>query len=484
MMISIFTSARPRVTLLLGVFLAVLGAIVVEVYVVRHGFSYRDVILVFGALVGGVIVFGGERGIQYGLVLWVLTLSLGYRTVAVTPDLKIHPAEIVLWLLLASLSWQRNLLSSGRLWLPLWLWLFIPFWMFGWWPLVFGEAPWDQMLNEFRDFLLFIPLLVVAGVVLQQRHYWRVLLRAFFVASTWIAVLGIVEYAFPGVSKMFPAFMSSPTPTLTYDGFARAQFSFWGGPMATFVCVLALPSAIILARWAAKWLHRAAIIAGAALQAAAIYIGGYRSVWLVLLIQVLTICLLRPRKHGAVVALVCLLVAVSGYQLLPKTSERASSGIAALAGRPIDSSAIDRQNRALGAWDKIIEYPLGSGWNSAGWVHSDFLQVAVNLGIIGGLIFLGGYSFTLLRLGRRVLPYLRAGEQGDLGLTLLVSFIGAGGVLAMEGVEVLPQLVLPVWFVWVLVEVWLRETPDLREFENAHATSYPYRLARVDYPVI
>ncbi len=137
----------------------------------------------------------------------------------------------------------------------------------------------------------------------------------------------------------------------------------------------------------------------------------------------------------------------------------------------------------MNAVDQIFSAPFGGGWSSAGWVHSDFLQVAVNLGIIAALIFLGGYIYTLLRLSRRLLPYLRSGEHGDLGFALLLSFVAAGGLLAMEGVQVLPQLVLPVWFVWVLVEVWLQQTPDLRK-EVAVPAVYAGQMPEFDYRAV
>jgi len=306
-------------------------------------------------------------------------------------------------------------------------------------------------------------------------------LLAFFFASTWIALMGVIEYWFPQVTRLFPAFMSQPNPVTTADGFSRAQFSFWGGATATFVCVLALPSALALTKWWPYWFHRAAIAAASALQIIAIYIGGYRSIWLLVLIQVVIACLLGIRKGGAAVASLCLAVALLGYQFIPNTSERAFSGIAALQGRPIDSSAMDRLDRAWGAWNQVWHSPFGSGWSSAGWVHSDFIQVAANLGIIAGLIFLGGYIYTLLRLTRRLLPHLRTGEHGDLGFALLLSFVAAGGLLAMEGVEVLPQFVLPVWFVWTLVEVWLQQTPDLSNPYAVPLTSYSNQVGDFDY---
>jgi hypothetical protein len=478
---------RPRKGVLLGIALVVFGALVLDVHVAGEGLSYREVIVAIAALMGGIIVLGGERGIQFGFVLWVLTLALGYRTIEWTPNLRIHPAEILLWLLLCCFLVQRHLVARSRLTLPLWIWLLIPFWVLAWWPLIIGDAHWDQMLNEFRNFLLLVPLMIVASVVLQRERYWRYLLLALFLTSTWIGLMGVAEYWFPGVARLFPAFVKDPTPTVTVEGFARAQFSFWGGPMAVFVCVMALPTAIILAKWWPRWFHRAVIVAASVTQIVAIYIAGYRSIWLILLIQVLAgcLCLLGVRKEGIIVALLCLVVAIGGYQLIPqKTSERAMSGMAALQGRPIDHSARDRKERALAALSLAIESPLGSGWNSAGWVHSDFLQVAANLGLVGGFIFLGGYIYTLIRLGLRALPYLRKGEQGDLGLSLLLAFIAAGAILAMEGVEVLPQLVLPVWFIWVVVEVWLRQTPKASELSHAVETAYNCQLRQVDYSLV
>jgi hypothetical protein len=480
-MVEQLAGMQRRKGAILGIAVVVIGVVAVDLYLVGRGLSYRELIVAFAALIGGVVVFGGERGIRFGFVLWALTLALGYRTLQYTKDLTIHPAELLLWLLFFCILAQREMASVTRITLPLWVWLLVPFCVLAWWPLIAGDAPWDKMLNEFRAFLLLVPLMIVGLAVLHSKLYWRYLLLAFFFASTWIALMGVIEYWFPEVTKLFPAFMSQPAPVTTADGFMRAQFSFWGGAPATFVCVLALPAAIALASWWPQWFQRAAIVIASALQIVAIYIGGYRSIWLLLLIQVVIACLLGIRKGGAAVALLCLIVAFAGYQFIPRTSERAFSGIAALQGRPIDSSAMDRLDRVQGALNQIYASPFGSGWSTAGWVHSDFLQVAVNLGLIAGIIFFLGYIFTLLRLGQRLLPYLRSGEHGDLGFSLLLSFVAAGGLLAMEGVEVLPQFVLPVWFVWVMVEVWLQQTPDLRKLYPVPLVAYPDQVEALDY---
>jgi len=445
---------------------------------VNRGFDYRDIILTFGALVGAIIVFGRERGIEFGFVLWALSLALGYRTIEVTPALRLHPAELLLWLLLACVCAQRQMISRAQLSFPAWLWFFLPFLALGWWPLVFGDAKWDGMFSEFRDFLLLIPLLVVAPIVLQSERNWRHLVTAFFLASTWIALTGVLEYWFPSAMRMFPEFIKNAKAEATADGFVRAQFSFWGSQTATFVCVLAVPVAIALGRWWRKW--RLAIISAAALQLIAVYIGGFRSVWFMVLVQVVAACAFGLKKHGLVVAILCILVAAIGYQFIPKTNERLVTTIAVLKGAPIDHSGRDRMNRATGAAERALEAPLGSGWNSAGWVHSDFLQVAANLGIVAGLIFFAGYLYTLWRIGSRVKRFIetnRSSQQGDLGFSLFLSFIAVGGLLAVEGVEVLPQLILPVWFVWAMVEVWLRQTSEATELQYSYAPANLYPAA-------
>ncbi len=468
---------RLNTRLFVGIAIVVISGAAVYLYADRQGLSYKELIVGLGALTAGTIIFGGERGIRFGLIIWALSLALGYRTIEWTQNLRIHPSEILIWLLLICIFAQRQLRSSTRFSLPWWIWLLLPFWALGWWPLIVGDAPWDKMLNEFRDFLLLIPLMIVSSVVLERQSYWRHLVLAFFVASTWIAIMGVVEYWFPGVEKLFPAFIHAAKPEVTADGFVRAQFSFWGGSQATFICVLALPGAIFLAtRWRG-WLPRVGIVSAAVLQILAIYIGGYRSIWLVLLIQVLLALVLRVKKYGVAIALLVCFVAVGGYQFIPNTNERVISGISALQGNPIDHSTLDRKDRALGALEEIIQSPLGGGWSSAGWVHSDFLQVAANLGIIAGLIFLGGYLYTLLRVARRLPTWLRVTGQGDLGLSLFLSFVGAGGLLAMQGVEVLPQMALPVWFAWSLVDIRLRQTSEATELSYSYAPTNFYPAA-------
>lgn len=446
-------------------------AVFVVGYAIRQGIYYREVLIAGVALTTAVIVLGRELGIQVGFVLWALSMAVGYRTFELSKDLRIHPAEVLLWLLFAGMFAHRHLISDAKLSLPLWVWLMLPFWMLGWWPVVGGDANWAAMFTEFRCFLILIPMLLVAQIVLKEKRNWRYLLLAFFAASTWIALVGALEYWVPSATKMFPAFIQNAKPQTTADGFVRAQFSFWGHPNATFLCVLSYPFSGVLLRYWRSLALRLAIVVATIMQLVAIYIGGYRSLWVMVVVQVTAACFFGLRKRGFAVAALCIVVAGVGYQFIPKTDERVITTIAALRLDPVDHSALVRKERALGAVEDVFQNPFGGGWNSAGWVHSDFLQVAANLGIIAGLIFVAGYLYTFSRLAiavRSVIQYGRS-ENGELGFSLMLSFIAVGGLLTTQGVQVLPQLMLPVWFVWALIEVWLRQRAAAPEFSYAYA---------------
>jgi hypothetical protein len=453
---------------------AVLLAILANVYLVDYGISYREVIVALGALAAFLVFVTGYRGLKMGLVFLVVTFGLGYRTIHVTDIFKIHPSEFVIWGLLGLLIVQQGIgrRSEVKIWLPRWLILFIPFWIWAWLPGLRSGRPWDLMFNEFRNFALLVPLFIVTEIAVVKRTNWRHVLLTFYGVGTWIAALGVLEYLFPGIKTIFPAFITQTEPHVTSEGFARATFSFWGHPAATFTLVLTAPLATVVWRWWSMSWQRVLTIIALALQVFAVYIGGFRSMWLVFGIELVMFAILRRKP---LLATVCLLFPLLGSWLVPaQAQERAFSLISLLAGNPehTDTSGIKRWGRITDAITMALDQPLGNGWAASGWVHNDFIQVAANLGVLAGLLFAGAFLFTFSRLWRRVSMPL-VSEKQDLGLGLLLSFAGAGAILETQGVEVLPQLILPVWFVWVLVEVWLRPDP---KFEENFRWSGPYIL--------
>jgi hypothetical protein len=456
-----------RSSFFIFVFVALLLTTLINLYVLEYGISYREVIVTLVGVAGLIVLAAGDQGLKVGLVFLVVTFGLGYRTLHLTPSLSVHPSEFVLWgLLVLPLvqpeNWRRG---KKRIWLPFWLVLFIPFWIWAWFQGLAAGFRWDEMFNEFRNFVLLVPLFIVAEMVLTNRTNWRHILLTFFCIGTWIAGMGVLEYLFPGVKSVFSAFITAPEPHESPEGFARAIFSFWGSPAATFILVLSAPMATILWHWWPIPWQRGLIFLALVFQVCGIYIGGYRSMWMVFTVQLLVFAILYRK---VVVAAVSLLFPILGTLMLPTSAqERALSGVYLVTGSPqhTDTSGIKRWGRMTTAFADTLNQPMGHGWAASGWVHNDFIQVAANLGVLAGLLFAGAFLFTLCRILRRVLvPCVE--DDLQLGLALLISFIGAGALLGLEGVEVLTQLVLPVWFVWVLVEIWLRQKPRARRVFN------------------
>lgn len=452
--------ARPFFSSLVPVTIAGITALGLGWYIARFGITYKEILVLLLAAGGVAIVLAGERGLTVGLAIWTLTLGLGYRTIAVTGHIKLHPSEILLLVLLGLLLVTRLIFGTAKisLSLPRWVLWMMPFWLWGWVPALLADRSWDAIFAEFRNSLLLVPLFLIVANVVRTRNQLYGLLLAFYATGTYIASLGLVEYFFPGVARLLPGFISNPAAMTAADGFERAAFSFYGHQNAVFVCALALPFGLTLADRAPQKWQRYGIAIAFLLQISGVFIAGFRSMWLslaVLLSAILIRYLGFVRGVSSVV-----LIAFLSLLFVPETVERrVDSLFLTLQGRPDDSSGQDRWIKAKAATDLILTKPLGYGWAGAGWVHSDFLQVAGNLGIVAGLIFLGSYILALHRLWRRLALRRAARTRGVLLFSLFLSFLTAGWVLATEPMIVLPQTVLPIWLVWVLVELELRREP-------------------------
>ncbi len=415
--------------------------------------NYTIVIIATLAIAGSCIVASGRQGLRWGFLAWICSLALGYRTFPLTPAFKLHPSA----LLLVGLFLWLALTASSRVatvwWVPGWVWAMAPFWYWGWILGQGADAQWDEMLSELQNFILFIPLFIVAATVLQKTRDWKSVILVFYVTATFVAALGLIEYFFPGIRGIFPQFVSNTDQYIGDDGFARAPFSFWGHPAATFLCAMAIPFAIPIWNWRPG--HSGHVFTGLAfaLLLGAVYLSGFRVLWLYVAAQLLVWLLLNRRYAFGIVAGVA---AATAYGTLPDATRlRVQSFFLALQGTPVETSGADHLNRLADALNAIRDYPLGMGWTVSGWVHSDFIQVAANLGVIPGLIFAGAFLWTVFRLFLLVRD--REHPARPLRLALLLSFITAGGIMSTQVICVLPQLACPVWLIWVLAMVAVRQ---------------------------
>ncbi|HEY6122816.1 MAG TPA: hypothetical protein VIV66_22870 [Pyrinomonadaceae bacterium] len=379
---------------------------------------------------------------------------------SITPNLKVHPSELVVLGLLALMIMQQAIWRQSRVavWLPTWLILLVPFWLWGWRTLVSSDIRWELMFAEFKNFIILVPLYLLASTVLEEKSGWRSMLLAFYFVGTWIAAMGILEYMYPQVKALFPGFVSDPIPRETGEGFQRAAFSFWGSADAVYICILAVPMSTAVWEWCRRFWMRALNLSVIPTMLGGVYISGHRNAWLMITLQFFGFLLVKKQY---LLGVAVLFVFFFAYQVLPNAArDRIYSGAELVTGQPLkyDTSGQKRWNRASTSFTNSLEEPLGRGWAAAGWVHNDFLQVAENLGLAAGALFFGAFIFTLQRLWRRVRAASQLGELRIPGTALLLSFTSAGIILATEAALELPQLILPIWFIWVIVEIWLRQT--------------------------
>ena len=91
-----------------------------------------------------------------------------------------------------------------------------------------------------------------------------------------------------------------------------------------------------------------------------------------------------------VLALFMLLVPLDMLTMAWVMAAQALSGIAKDLNKMSAKSAIK----------SMISNPLGTGWGSRGWVHSDILQIAASIGLIPGFIFFIAPLILLFRAYR------------------------------------------------------------------------------------
>jgi hypothetical protein len=422
-----------------------------------------------------IIILAGANGLKIGLIIFIFTLGLGYRSIYITSRLTLHPSELLIWGLFVILLLQHRYLPPGAqpFRLPLWVKLLIPFWILAW---ITGSATnrsWMPMLQEMKNFLVLLPLFFVSQAVLAERKNWRPVIQAFFLVGVWIAGMGVLEYFYPGLISSIPGFSTNPYAKATVEGFRRATFSFYGSAVASFFLMVSMPMAHVLWDWHSTNRAHFLILLGVFLQIGGVYISGFRSLWLLLILEIALWILLR---FGFFVGLfsLTLLVPLSLWLAPIIAEERFSTLFKALEGGPTDSSALDRLVRAEVAWSRTLKRPWGSGWSSSGWVHNDFLQISMAQGIIPALIIVFAWFGTLFRLGQKIFNRRRLGGHHYLAESLFLALFAGGGVMVSQGTTWLVHLILPIWFIWVLADIWLGQSkaePTLEESEEK--TSIP-----------
>ena len=399
-----------------------------------------------------VFAMGGKRTLQVGFVIWIWMFILGYRTIQLTSYFSLHPLTLLLALLFVDFLFLLKSERRIHLKLPGLLWAFSIFWLWGFIPGAARGLPWSQMFSDALNFFLLIPLFMIILYLAGEVRFWKSAALAFLGAGALIAFLGTLEFYFPSFRSLLPGFIQTDVEGLrSQSGFLRASFSFFGANPAVLISALSLPMVWLVPKF---YPGKTAVLTSlvlAAILVVAIYISGTRAAWLMAFIASLLLAYFGRGWMGLGLGVILWGIA---SRFLPAEAWNLIFSLTApfASGQIVDTSLQKRFSRQEDAFQLALQNPLGVGWAGSGWVHGDFTQVAANLGLLAGIIFLLWYLQTLYRAWKAHRKY----SQDRLLQALLTAFVLCGIVLATEGVQVLTQFVMPIWFIWGLMEAYLQ----------------------------
>jgi O-antigen ligase len=264
----------------------------------------------------------------------------------------------------------------------------------------------QHVLLEFKNAILLLMIFFVIQHIQIKKVYIIRLFKIYLFSASIISSLGILEFLFPSTVAAVFGYQDETVLIDQTISFSRLAFLFWGSHLAAnlippvFLILLLLKAEKDPIASNNSFLTFLVII-----NLFAIYLSGNRISWLVLTVLLIATLFqyrssLLPNMKSYI-----LLVTISfvAYIYSQPVEGRYLSTFKALTGEidtRFDSSGCVRLARAKIAMASIASHPLGTGWGSQGWVHSDILQISATIGIIPGVIFLFVPLFLLLRCYR------------------------------------------------------------------------------------
>ena len=230
------------------------------------------------------------------------------------------------------------------------------------------------------------------------------LLKTYLFVASAISILGITEYLFPSFMSSLFGFEREVNLISADPLFTRLAFLFWGSHLAANLVPPVFPILLLLkgekdSITNNKYLLTLLVI----INLIAIYLSGNRISWLILTILLLITLFQYKASLVPYMKTYTLFVTIAfvAYIYSQPVEGRYISTFKALTGNidaRYDSSGSARMGRAKIAIESIIKHPLGTGWSSQGWVHSDVLQISATIGIIPGFLFFFCSNATVIKV--------------------------------------------------------------------------------------
>ena len=392
---------------------------------------------------------------KYGLndiIIWVTYgMVIGYRTFEPIQGLKIHPIEILVYagILRIILTNIYPIINLPKVIVFL-SYIFLSFFILD---ILTRYNP--IVLLEFKNSFLLISIFFLIKHIEINEKTFTAFSVAYLKSVTLIAFLGLLEYNFPEVISSIFGFQNNYSFEINENIlFNRLAFLYWGSHLAANLIPPAFPILIFL-KWKEHPLVTSNIILTIIflLNLFAVYLSGNRISWLILTIFFfLTVFYFKNRLLPYLKSYSIIIVSVFIIYIYSQPVEgRYFSTYKALIGnidKKYDSSSQARMQRALNAIGSMAKNPIGTGWGSQGWVHSDVLQIGASLGIISGILFFCGPLFLT---GRSIQYYISCSLYHKppyflcilLFIYILASFSLNGNILKV-------QTGAPLFLIWAV----------------------------------
>ncbi len=387
--------------------------------------------------------------LQKGFILWLVTFSIGFRHIYLTPHLKIHPSELLIWFLFFSLL-NAQIPKS----FPFKIIVGVAIGCMGLLISLERWIPWSVALSEFKLFLVIIPVFYVTRTLVTNINQWRDVLIIISIITSSICLLGIVEYYVPYLRGiLIDDYFQEQAYVMSTYRFRRATFTFWGvGPMVSIYLSMVLPLFISGAVTEKDRLYKYILLTGAILCVIGIYITGSRGSWSAAILSVAFYSLLSQKRKKLIVSVIAAsYIAVTW--LLPDSFFNTLNS-AYDTENYYDTSALKRRSRATDAIQLIQQRPFfGYGWGGSGWVHSDILQIGANLGIPAMMLFLAWYLNCMRCLYTSTRdPTINNLKNKEYAYGLLAGLCAGLFHLFTQAMVVLAFLIIPLWFLLAAAE--------------------------------
>jgi hypothetical protein len=356
-------------------------------------------------LIIGFILFGVKEilfkhnGIESSLHWVIMAFVIGYRTFELVPRIPFHPIEILVYatiiriIISGAIKYRKMPIAVTALSI-----FYVTFFV------IDLLTRYNLFIvNEFKNAFLLILVFFITQHIYINKDYIIRLLKTYLFAVSAISILGILEYLFPSFMSSIFGFQNEAINNSGSIYFTRLAFLYWGSHLAANLIPPVFPILLLLKAEKDPIVNNNYILTLVIIiNLIAIYLSGNRISWLILTILLFAIIFqyrssLIPYMKTYALFITMVFVA---YIYSQPVEGRYISTFKALSGNidaRYDSSGSARMGRAIIAMESIVNHPLGTGWSSQGWVHSDVLQIAATIGIVPGLLLLFAPILLLLR---------------------------------------------------------------------------------------